>query len=572
MTEPSDRPTVHPSSLSGGGSNKPLVLLLVAIFCVAFFTSHGSLSVDPPARYLEAKSIVDHQDLRIRPLANEPLPPGIFTGKGGQLYSYFGKGQSVIFAGPYFICSRLLGISSDKLIRSIISLTVFPLFLALTALVFYGLIRNFGFSRRQGYVAATLLVFSTGLWQLSKEGQEGIHLAFFFTLGAYGLRRYQLEGSLKQLALSAVAMGAAFLIRADTAPTVICYFLMAFYLVCRNSSEIGDSRSRLAYRVRGVGLIIILILPALLIYLTVNMALFGNPVSGLTDDTLYFSVAFLPQGLMGLLFSPGKSLFLYNPIMLVAVVGMILLWKRHREWAVFITAAFVGGLLLHAAWPTFHGNCCWGPRYLCRHFGLLFIPIVFFGFSVGRSLPESQRLLKLFRRFAFVIIATVSLLVQVAAVSLHHNRELEELAYAYHVGWSDRQWTMFEPNAHFLEQRLANLGICLNEMIHHKIPPWPTTPDHLLTPEQKLQAPVLRYLAFWPFHLTYYLPAVKPVLAIPLWGAWLILLLGLSAGAVLWGIGWRSCREVELPANTKQNLSSTHTLCTYRSTARVHPI
>ena len=52
----------------------PLILLMAGIFCVGFFTSHGSLSFDPPARYLEAKSIVDHQDLRIRPLADEPLP------------------------------------------------------------------------------------------------------------------------------------------------------------------------------------------------------------------------------------------------------------------------------------------------------------------------------------------------------------------------------------------------------------------------------------------------------------------------------------------------------------------
>ena len=131
---------------------------------------------------------------------------------------------------------------------------------------------------------------------------------------------------------------------------------------------------------------------------------------------------------------------------------------------------------------------------------------------------------------------------------------------------------MFEPQAHFLEKRLANLGICLNEMIHDKILPWPTTPDHLLTSEQKLQAPTLRYLAFWPFHLTYYLPAVKPEWAVPLWGAWLILLLGISAGVFLWGIGWRSCREVEHPAKTKQNPSSTDTLGVYRDAPRVRPI
>jgi len=178
----------------------------------------------------------------------------------------------------------------------------------------------------------------------------------------------------------------------------------------------------------------------------------------------------------------------------------------------------------------FHGNCCWGPRYLCRTLPLLFVPVVFFGlYGSGASM---------FRRSMFTVVAVISILVQVAAVSLHHVRELAELGLAYNVSWSDRQWTMFEPEAHFLEVRLINLGKSFDEMANDKIAPWPTTPNHLLSREKQLQAPVLHYLAFWPFHLTYYLPAIKPELAVPLWCSSLILITGILAGLVTsyWGL------------------------------------
>jgi len=98
---------------------------------------------------------------------------------------------------------------------------------------------------------------------------------------------------------------------------------------------------------------------------------------------------------------------------------------------------------------------------------------------------------------------------------------------------------MFEPEANFLKIRITNLKNSLHEMANHKIAPWPTTPDHLLSPQDQLNAPTLHYLAFWPYHLTYYLPAVKPNLALPLWASTLILLIGVIASLSLLYLGYR---------------------------------
>jgi len=186
--------------------------------------------------------------------------------------------------------------------------------------------------------------------------------------------------------------------------------------------------------------------------------------------------------------------------------------------------------LLHAAVDAFHGNCCWGPRYLCRQFPLLFIQVAFFGFYPWQ--------LSVLRRAAVILVAGCSIFVQIAAVSLHHNRELQELATAYNVGWSDRQWTMFEPEANFLKIRLVNLGSGIDEMINGKIAAWPKTENHLLTNEEQLNAPTLHYLAFWPYHLTYYMPSVQPGYALPLWATTLIFLIGVIFSLILLILGF----------------------------------
>ena len=506
-----------------------ILFLLISVFLIAFFTSHATLSTDPPARYLEAKALVDRGSFQIEPIPHEPLPPGIIPGKNGELYSYFGKGQSVIFAAPYFVCSKIFRIGSDKHIRSVISLTVFPVFLALIAITLYGCLREFNFSPGQAYLAATLAVFATGLWQLSKEGQEGVHLAFFFILCAYGLRRYQNTASLKALSWSAAAMSCAFLTRSDTAPTFASFFFLAGYLILSGNQRNGKELNISTHRLKAMSLLCGILALAPAVHCTINMTLFGHPISGY-DNMAHFAWSRLPTGLNGLLFSPGRSVFLYNPILLLVIPGLVIMWKQHRPWLLFIVIGFTGCLFLHAAYSVFHGNCCWGPRYLIRHIPLLFIPVTF--------CLAQFKLISPIRRTAVASLVLLSLAVQFAAVSLHHNRELLQLATAYDSDWSDREWTMVEPESRFLEIRLTNLKNSVSDMACDRIEPWPSDPDHLLTREKQLSAPALNYLAFWPYHLTYYLPSVKPQWAIPLWASSLILAGGIAFGLILMRKGW----------------------------------
>jgi hypothetical protein len=83
-------------------------------------------------------------------------------------------------------------------------------------------------------------------------------------------------------------------------------------------------------------------------------------------------------GLYGLLLSPGKSLLLYSPPLLAALLALAFA-VRHRDrqwlWAFLLSAGPV--LLINARYLFWSGDWCWGPRYLLFLVPPLLLPAVF---------------------------------------------------------------------------------------------------------------------------------------------------------------------------------------------------
>ena len=77
-----------------------------------------------------------------------------------------------------------------------------------------------------------------------------------------------------------------------------------------------------------------------------------------------FLIADIPRGLIVLLATPGKSLFLWAPILVLSAIGAVSWWRRDLALTLGIGAAVAGGLLVYAAylWP--EGGYAHGPRHL----------------------------------------------------------------------------------------------------------------------------------------------------------------------------------------------------------------
>jgi hypothetical protein len=106
-------------------------------------------------------------------------------------------------------------------------------------------------------------------------------------------------------------------------------------------------------------------LPGLAILAWYNSARFGTPLaSGYASESGLF-ITPLAVGLYGLLLSPGKSVLLFAPPLLLAIPGGALLWRRGRaDLALLCAGLFLSHLLLYAKWGEWQGGGVWGPRFL----------------------------------------------------------------------------------------------------------------------------------------------------------------------------------------------------------------
>ena len=99
----------------------------------------------------------------------------------------------------------------------------------------------------------------------------------------------------------------------------------------------------------------------------------GQAVSSLSQ----FSTP-LWTGLQGLLISSSRGLFLFSPIVLLALPGFYLLAKTWKWEALLFASVFLGDLLTYSAWDLWNGGASFGPGFLVPAIPFLVIPLFAF--------------------------------------------------------------------------------------------------------------------------------------------------------------------------------------------------
>jgi hypothetical protein len=113
----------------------------------------------------------------------------------------------------------------------------------------------------------------------------------------------------------------------------------------------------------------------------VGMLLHNHVVTGSFFQTGYGEEAMewttpLLSGVSGLLFSPGKGLFWFCPLMWLSIFVFPGFWRRSKEVAIFSIFSFLLFLLVYSKWYMWEGGWCWGPRFLVAFIPLILLPVV----------------------------------------------------------------------------------------------------------------------------------------------------------------------------------------------------
>ena len=296
-----------------------------------------------------------------------------------------------------------------------------------------------------------------------------------------------------------------------------------------------------------------------------NVARFGNALEtgyGVQATPAAYTTPIL-VGLYGLLFSSGKGVFWFAPLLWFAPLGWRVMMRLasagefrltrfglgtapgRAAWGVVL--AWLAGLLLYARFQHWAGDGSFGPRYLIPLLPLAMIPVAF-AFEGRLSLPNSSTRPV---RVLAGILALAGFLVQIGGVAIYFGAQMREAGdYPYRLSLSDPHFMSeshfnpnFSPIAGHWRMLLRNLG----EHARGEGPrlggagstlPAGERRDARLGITAEDQRQMLHALDFWWLYLGYAgLPRA------PVWGALLVLV-----AAALWAMA-RAFRALRAEAS-----------------------
>lgn len=326
-------------------------------------------------------------------------------GVGGELYSKYGLGQSLLGL-PLFAAGRLLDALwpqwpqlGPRLVLSLLN----PLALAATGWLLYHTVRVLGYPAK--WARWTALAFGLGsmAWPYVNTWYPQPATGFFLLLAVFSFERWRRSRAAGWLGWLGAALGAALLLRSTSAIA-----LPGVALVLWLESRSWPERRRVAARV-GLPLA-----GAVALTLGYNWLRFGQPL-----DSGYYEVAWTTPpllGLYGLLVSSGKGVFLYTPLLLLAVGGLPVFFQQQRRLALLITLWWVAYLAFYAPYNFWTGGVNWGPRFLLPLLPVSLLPLPAI-LSDGRSRLAGP---------LFALLLALGVLIQLPAVVVDHVRYLEQ--------------------------------------------------------------------------------------------------------------------------------------------------
>jgi hypothetical protein len=363
------------AAAAGASSTDLRVAVLLALSCAVFYSFfvrgyfHTS---DEVGVFEQTRSLIE--------IGNPSVPRGmhVYQGRGGLYYNTFGVGQSLL-ALPFYALGRIAAVAfPEAWIRALSgpSIVQGPIvyggnagifFMCLYAPVFTGILvalfflfeRALGTSRRSALLASALLAATTYVATMSTYFLQHTTHAVLLLGSLYAAYRWSQGAPTWTLALASF-LGAAMMLVRPTA--VVAGPALAAYVVwvaARRSANPASTLEDVAPA------LIVPFAAVALAFMAVNQWKWGAWLwSPLTDHSRDFDQP-IHVGLYGFLLTPGCSVFLYSPLLLLLPWTLPDFWRRHRAECFAVCAISLSILLFWSRCDRWTG--LWaapGPRYL----------------------------------------------------------------------------------------------------------------------------------------------------------------------------------------------------------------
>jgi hypothetical protein len=360
----------------------PLFLLCLTAGLLAFVVQSGELGTADTMHRLQTTHWLWTSQPQVFP--NE-YPEFGLHGRNGQLYSWYGIGQSLLMLPADLVGTWIShwnvfkDYEDDPAIRSIIvSYSTSILVNVLTALIAFCLLRQFSFSVRESVLGVLALMFCTTHLHYTQNMQENNYIMLLTLAGLSFQYKWLRTGNQRALFLGSSALGLNLLTRLTTGLDLVAAGIFLLVTLWLDRVRGRDLWQRfLAYcKIAAPVYAFFLLIDRL--YQFYRFGSFTNTYVSLFaieqrahDPTLPpnfpWSTPF-HEGVLGALFKPEKSIFLFDPLLILALLLFVLLWRRLstevRAYAVaslFLLAVYIGFYARYTYWA---GDFAWGDRYV----------------------------------------------------------------------------------------------------------------------------------------------------------------------------------------------------------------
>ena len=422
----------------------PLFLLGLAAGLIAFVVQSGDVDSADTARRLQTT----HSFWTSAPpvLAGD-YPEFGLRGRGGKIYAWYGIGQSLLMLPADMVGTALAKLpifaeynGNDPSVRNIVvSYSTNILLNVLTALVCFRFLTLLKFTMQEAVAGVLALLVCTTHLHYTQNMMENNYILFLTLAGCSYQYEWLLTGARRALAIGSAAFGLNLLTRLTVAMDVFAgaMFLLLVLVFRREGGKALWTRLRTYAEVALPIYAVFLLIDRTYQYyrfgsfLNTYVTVFGEQQRMLNPSlpaNYPFETPF-HVGFLGALFAPEKSIFLFDPLLILTVLIVVVGWKRFApEIKAFLVTGFFLLLIyvsFYARYTVWSGDSAWGDRYVAS--AAQFVAFI----SVPLLLRHREQLGGMLWRMGLGLIA-VSAAVQLASVAFWLSLELYQMTTLGH--------------------------------------------------------------------------------------------------------------------------------------------
>ena len=402
-------------------TGRPAVRVFSFFLALYALTSSGNAFRVPDEFevYFQAEHLVDAGDISVpQTLAitqgGQPIFFGKF-GRDGRPYAPYGPGVGFLIV-PFHLAGRLVarvagvprrlppeGVAWEFLVGGITTLAM-AFAAALAVAGCYRACRALGGSVKRSFGIALILGTATILWPYGTTlySEAWLAAAFAWAAALTLEARRDMSNARVRVAVAAALLALAGLTK-PTALVIAPGFVVAVLL---------DSHADRSVRWRTAIVLAAGIVVGALGQIGWNVARFGDAVDfgynlgGMipAPPARSFTLEQIPRGLFVQLLTPGKSLFVWAPPVLLSLLALRVCRSRERGLVTGLITATLAALVFYAAFLFPEGGYAHGPRHLAPLVPLLMLPLAVPGVTIHRR--------------AIIACAIAGLIVSALAVSI----------------------------------------------------------------------------------------------------------------------------------------------------------